>query len=106
MLKLLNTLFGDRPDVLSNLEIVGILIKKVCHLAYEQDLRKKLAATFALPAVIRELPAQAIRRHSEHMLEALSQILHAGPELSAPSAQKEYEQTLELLLDKIGLFGP
>lgn len=35
MLQLLNKLFGDRPEVLSNLEIVGILIKKVCHLAYE-----------------------------------------------------------------------
>lgn len=58
----------------------------MCHLAYEQDLRKKLAATFALPAVIRELPAQAIRRHSEHILEALSQILHTGSELSVPSA--------------------
>ena len=56
MLQLLNDLFGDQPDVLSNLEIVGILIRKVCHLAYEQDLRKKLAVTFALPTVINELP--------------------------------------------------
>ena len=53
MLQLLNQLFGDRPEAFSNLEIVGILIKKVCHLAYEQDLRKKLAVTFALPTVIR-----------------------------------------------------
>ena len=71
MLQLLNDLFGDQPDVLSNLEIVGILIRKVCHLAYEQDLRKKLAVTFALPTVINELPIQAIRLHSEHILEAL-----------------------------------
>jgi hypothetical protein len=35
MLDLLNELFGDRPDILSELEITGILIKKVCHLAYE-----------------------------------------------------------------------
>jgi len=57
MLKLLNQLFGDTPEVLSNLEIVGILIKKICHLAYEPDIRKKLALTFALLTVIRELPA-------------------------------------------------
>ena len=57
MLKLLNQLFGDTPEVLSNLEIVGILIKKICHLAYEPDIRKRLAVTFALPTVIRELPA-------------------------------------------------
>ena len=57
MLKLLNQLFGDTPEILSNLEIVGILIKKICHLAFEPDIRKKLALTFALPRVIRELPA-------------------------------------------------
>ena len=57
MLKLLNQLFGDTPEVLSNLEIVGILIKKICHVAYESDIRKKLALTFALPTVIKELPA-------------------------------------------------
>jgi len=71
---------------LSNLEIVGILIKKICHLAYEPDIRKKLALTFALPTVIRELPALAIKRHSEHILGSLSQILHNGCELSVPAA--------------------
>ena len=86
MLKLLNQLFGDTPEVLSNLEIVGILIKKICHLAYEPDIRKKLALTFALPTVIRELPALAIIRHSEHILDSLSQILHNGCELSVPAA--------------------
>ena len=35
MLQLLNQLFGDRPEAFSRLEIVGILIHKVCHLAYE-----------------------------------------------------------------------
>lgn len=71
MLQLLNKLFGDKPEAFAGLEIVSILIKKVCHLAYEQDLRKKLAVTFALPPVLRELPTLAIRRHSEHILDAL-----------------------------------
>ena len=71
MLQLLNKLFGNRPQIFASLEIVGILIKKICHLAYEQDLRKKLAVTFALPTIIRELPAIAIRAHSEHILDAL-----------------------------------
>ena len=106
MLKLLNQLFGERLELFSSLEIVGILIKKVCHLAYEQDLRKKLAVTFALPTVIRELPAQAIRRHSDHILDALCQILNTSSELSVPSAQREYQATLEQLFDKIGLFSP
>jgi hypothetical protein len=82
------------------------LIHKVCHLAYEQDLRKKLAVTFALPPVLRELPALAIRRHSDHILDALCQILNTSSELSVPSAQREFQATLELLLEKIGLFGP
>jgi archaellum biogenesis protein FlaJ (TadC family) len=30
------------------IQITGILIKKVCHLAYEQHIRKKLALTFTL----------------------------------------------------------
>jgi hypothetical protein len=90
MLKLLNQLFGDRPEAFSRLEIVGILIRKVCHLAYEQDLRKKLAVTFALPPVIRELPVLAICRHSGHILDALCQIMNTSPELSVPSAQREF----------------
>jgi hypothetical protein len=106
MLQLLNQLFGDRPEVFANLEIVGILIKKICHLAYEQDLRKKLAVTFALPTVIRELPTLAIRTHSDHILDALCQILNTSSELSVPSAQREYQATLELLFEKIGLFDP
>jgi hypothetical protein len=56
MLDMLNTLFGDTPEVFANLEIVSILIKKVYHLAYEQDLRKKLAVTCALPVVLKKLP--------------------------------------------------
>jgi hypothetical protein len=106
MLQLLNQLFGDRPEVFSNLEIVGILIKKICHLAYEQDLRKKLAVTFALPTIIKMLPAIAIRAHSEHILDALCQILNTSSELSVPSAQREYQATLEQLFEKIGLFSP
>jgi hypothetical protein len=35
---------------------------------------------------IRELPALAIKRHSEHILDSLSQILHNGCELSVPAA--------------------
>jgi hypothetical protein len=85
---------------------VGILIKKVCHLAYEQDLRKKLAVTFALPTVIRELPALAVRIHSDHILDAMCQILNTSAELSVPSAQREFQATLELLFEKIGLFSP
>jgi len=106
MLQLLNRLYGDRPEAFSNLEIVSILIRKVCHLAYEQDLRKKLAVTFALPPLLRELPALAIRRHSDHILDALCQILNTSPELSVPAAQREFQATLELLFEKIGLFSP
>jgi len=69
--QLLNKLFGDRPEIFSELEIVEILIKRVCHLAYEQDLRKKLAVTFSLPTVLKELPIIAVRRHSVHIFDAL-----------------------------------
>jgi hypothetical protein len=69
-------------------------------------LRKKLAVSFALPTVLRELPALAIRTHSEHILDALCQILNTSSELSVPSAQREYQATLELLFEKIGLFNP
>lgn len=72
MLEMLNTLFGDTPEILADLEIVSILIKKVYHLAYEQDLRKKLAVTCAMPALLKSLPALAIRRHAEAILDALT----------------------------------
>lgn len=56
--------------------------------------------------MIRELPALAIRTHSDHILDALCQILNTSSELSVPSAQREYQATLEQLFEKIGLFSP
>ena len=105
MLDMLDQLFGDTPEILANLEIVSILIKKVYHLAYEQDLRKKLAVTCAMPALLKKLPALAIRRHAEAILDALTQILHTGVELSMPQAKRDYIATYEHLFEKIGLFG-
>ena len=81
------------------------MIRKVCHMAYEQDLRKKLAVTFALPTLLRSLPTMAVRAHSVHILDSLCHILDTSSKLAVPNAQKEYQATLELLLDKIGLFG-
>ena len=56
--------------------------------------------------MIRELPALAIRTHSDHILDALCQILNTSSELSVPTAQREYQATLEQLFEKIGLFSP
>jgi len=52
------------------------------------------------------LPPLAIRCHSDHILDALCQILNTSSELSVPSAQREYQATLELFFEKIGLFNP
>ena len=103
---MLGNLFHDRPEVFCKLEIVEILIKKICHFAYDQDIRKKLAITFALPTVLKVFPTQAICNHSQQILDALCQNLNSSIERLVPSAQNAYRETLELFLEKIGFFDP
>jgi hypothetical protein len=96
---LLVKLFEGRPEVLSNLEIVSILIKRICHISYDQDLRKKLAITFALPTVLNHFPLQAISMHAEKILEALCHNINSNYENLnlIPSAQQSFKDTIDLL---------
>lgn len=46
---MLTSLYGeDNYEVFNELEFLKILIQKICHLAYGQDLPKKVAANIAL----------------------------------------------------------
>jgi hypothetical protein len=46
----------DDETIFQSLEFIQILIQKICHLAYGNDLPKKVAANLALQILIQELP--------------------------------------------------
>jgi len=53
---------------------------------------------------MKKLPVKTIKLHSEHILDALIIIIHSGVELSVPSAYWEYENSINSLFEKVGLF--
>jgi len=75
MLKFLNEIYDGQPEVFSKLEIVQILIQKVCHLAYGHEIPKKVAANRALHIIIEELPVEALKKHCFIFLESLFFVL-------------------------------
>ena len=54
MLRLLNELYGDEPEIFNRLEIIQLLIKKVCYQGHE--LPKNLAVNIAIRILIEYLP--------------------------------------------------
>lgn len=78
---MVKSIYGeDDHEIYENLEFVQILINKICHLAYGQDLPKKVAANIALQIIIKELPARTIRFHYVSFLDSLFHILNTSHE--------------------------
>ena len=53
MIRMVNQIYANEGpdrigDIYDKLEFIQILIQKICHLAYGQDLPKKVAANIAL----------------------------------------------------------
>ena len=59
MIRFLKQLYGDSPDIFNRLEIVSILIKRICNQV--QELPKNLAINISIKLLVQELPDYAVR---------------------------------------------
>lgn len=69
MLKLLNGIYADQPDAVDNLEIIPILIQKLC--IQSKDLNRNLAVNIAVEIIIKYLPLRALKKNCLSLLRAL-----------------------------------
>lgn len=59
MIRLLIKLYEDQPEALDNLEVIPLLVQKVCHQVL--DLPKNLALNKAIQILIKELPERVLK---------------------------------------------
>jgi len=61
MLRLLTHLYADQSNAFDNLEIVPILIQKIC--SQVDELPKNLAVNIAIQILIKELPQRTLKKN-------------------------------------------
>ncbi len=106
MIRMVKDIFGDEDDeIYENLEFLQILIQKICHLSYGQDLPKKVAANIALQIIIQELPKRTIRFHWQSFMDSLFHILNTNNESLVYQVEKECKNTLDKFFEKVGLYS-
>ena len=69
MIRFLVKLFGDKPQVFNGLEIISILVKRICNMI--QELGRNLALNIVVRILIKELSNFAVRQHSETLMNTL-----------------------------------
>ena len=69
MIRFLIKLYGDSQDIFSRLEIIEIIIQKICNQV--NDLNKNLAINVAIKILIKELPNYCLKQHAELLLTTL-----------------------------------
>lgn len=106
MLRLVKQVYGEDADhAFEALEFVEVLIQKICHLCYGQDLPKKVAANIGLRILIRELPPASLRKHWQAMLDTLFHILNTNNDSLIYQVEQECTSTVDALFAKIGLYS-
>jgi len=78
------------------LEIVRILIKKICQIT-------NLAVNIALQVLIKELPAQTIVQHIGPMTETLFQLLNTASDSIVKQIENEIYPTLIAILVRVDI---
>ena len=87
-----------------NLEYIHILVKKICHVAYIMELPNKVAMNLALQAIIEDLPSSYIRVHCSLIIDAVFHTMNISAENIIYQVEKECKKTLDLILEKVGLY--
>ena len=93
LIRFLTKLYGDSPDIFNNLEIVSILIKRICNQV--QEPRKNIAINIAIRILIKELPNYAVNQHSETLMGRLFLILTQSSESVVRSIEERVRPTIE-----------
>ena len=102
LIRFLKKLYGDAPAIFDNLEIVSILIKRICNQV--QEPRKTLAINSAILILIQELPNYAVVRHSETLMVRLFLFLHQSSDSVVKSIEESVRPNLEKLLEELGMY--
>ena len=93
MIRFLRKLYGDAPAIFNSLEIVSILIKRICNQV--QEPRKNLAINIAIRILITELPNEAVVRHSETLMGRLFLILNQSSDSVVKSIEERVRPNME-----------
>ena len=95
LIRFLRKLYGDAPEIFNNLEIVEILIKRICNQV--QEPRKNLAINIAIRILIKELPNYAVEKHSETLMGRLFLILNQSSDSVVKSIEERVRPNMEQL---------
>lgn len=85
MLKLLTKLYEDQPDAFDQLEIIPILIQKIC--SQVEELPKNLAVNIAIQILIQYLPKRTMKQNCHLILKTLFNILTQSTDAVVLSVQ-------------------
>lgn len=102
MLRMLKHLFGDTPEIFDNLEIIPLLIKKICQQV--SDLSKTLAVNIAIQILLKELPVSTINKHGMIILNTLFLIVNTSSGSVIKNIEKELVPTFDSFLQALGCY--
>jgi hypothetical protein len=83
MIETIKSVYGtgsENEKAFENLEVIQVLIQKLCHIAYGADLPNKVAMNIALRIVIEDLPEAVIRANYSSFLDAIFHVLNISHE--------------------------
>ena len=80
MMETLQAIYGDDSKAYESLEIIKILIHKLCHIAYGAELPNKVAMNIALRILLDELPEGTIKANYSAILDAIFHVLNISHE--------------------------
>ena len=102
MIRFLKKLYGDAPEIFNRLEIISILIKRICNQV--QELPKNLAINIAIRILVKELPDYAVRQHADILLNTLFLILNQSSDSVVKSIEERVKPTLNQLFEALGIY--
>lgn len=89
-----------------NLQYINILVKKICHVAYIMELPNKVAMNLAIQAIIEELPSSCIKIHCGIIMDAVFHTMNISSENIIYQVERECKKTLDMILEKVGMYTP
>lgn len=109
MIRTVKSIYGPDEASISeafeNLEFIQVLIQKLCHIAYGQDLPNKVAMNIALQILIKELPVSTIKSNQGSFLDALFHVLNISHEQLVNQVEQECKKTLNMFFEKVGTYN-
>jgi hypothetical protein len=103
MLRFLSQLYGDTANVFNSLEIISILVKRICNQVYEMG--RNLAINIAVRILIQELPNYAVRQHSETLMNTLFLIISQSKDSVVVTIEERVRPIIDMLLEALGIIN-